>query len=163
MKVHGLWAQSNSKSLKLTHNGVAKALTRLSVCLQPSPDDLILLQTLSEELVKVMGSDEEEAIEISEIYYSINSHTKNCIAGFLLQHVETNLTDIEWIISKLKLHPTIKTSDLSEESIVKKHYESSRLKSEAALHTRLEALVITLSNFAQMSPSGKLQFSKCSR
>ena len=94
--------------------------------------------------------------EISDIYHNINSYTKNYIAGFLLQHVETNLSDIEWIISKLKLHPTIKTSDLSEKLILKKHSESSRLKSEAALHTRLEALVMTLSNFAQMSPSGKL-------
>jgi hypothetical protein len=103
-----------------------------------------------------MGTDEEEAVEISSSYPTINSSTKNCIAGFLLQNVETNLADMEWVISKLKLHPTMIISDLPEELLLNSHSEGSRMKAEVALHTRLEALVIVLSNFAQMSSSGKL-------
>jgi hypothetical protein len=110
-----------------------------------------------------MGTDEEEAIEISSRYPTINSSTKNCIAGFLLENVETNLADIDWVISKLKLHPAMKISDLPEELLLNNHSEGSRMKAEVALHTRLEALVIVLSNFAQMSSSGKLHSFLCTR
>lgn len=66
------------------------------------------------------------------------------------------MTDVEWFISKLKLQPTTKSSDLSIELQAQGHVESTRMRLEVALHTRLEALVIVLSNFAQMSSSGAL-------
>lgn len=156
MKHFGSWAESNCKSLKVTYNGAAKALLRICMCLIPPPDDLILAQTLSQELLKVIGTDEQEPIEISGMFHTINTSTKNCIAGLLLQHLETVLTDAEWLIAKLKLYPSTKISDLFVDVLPQPHFEASRLESEIALHKRLESIVVVLANFVQMSSSGKV-------
>ncbi|KAI5081878.1 hypothetical protein GOP47_0001621 [Adiantum capillus-veneris] len=153
MKAFGLWAEANCKTLKLTFNGAVKALMKIAVCLLPPPDDLVLAHALSQELLKVIGTDEQEPIEISGTYHVINASTKNCIAGSLLQHVESILTNADWLISKLKLPPSAK-SDLSTDLLTQPHFEVSRMESEVALHKRLEILVLVLSNFVQMNLTG---------
>ncbi|MCO5611926.1 hypothetical protein L7F22_066185 [Adiantum nelumboides] len=153
MKAFGSWAEASCKTQKLAFNGAAKALMKMAVGLLPSPDDLVLAQTLSQELLKVIGTDEQEPIETSGMYHTVNTATKNCIAGSLLQHVETILIDADWLINKLKLPPSAK-SDLSIDLLTQPYFEASRMESEVVLHKRLESLVLVLSNFVQMNLTG---------
>ncbi|KAH7446648.1 hypothetical protein KP509_01G066800 [Ceratopteris richardii] len=155
MKSFGSWAEEVCKVLKLTFNGAAKALIKMALCLLPPPNDLHLAQSFSQELLKVMGTDEQEPIEISGVYHVINTSTKNCIAGTVLQHAENVLFDADWFISKLKLSP-ISKADILSESFSQSQNESSRIEAETTLHKRLENLVLCLANFVQMNLTGAI-------
>ncbi|KAJ7296597.1 hypothetical protein O6H91_Y113100 [Diphasiastrum complanatum] len=150
MKQHGAWANLICKDHQVVNVGAARALGSLTVCLSISPEDLNIAQCIASELLRVTGSEESEAIDSSDEYPIVNSSTQNGLAGFLLQHSESILSDIEWLISKLKIQTVGRSSEMQSDS-QDKSSNSSRVKLEDALHKRLESLVSLLSIFTNMN------------
>ncbi|KAJ0979783.1 hypothetical protein J5N97_015257 [Dioscorea zingiberensis] len=142
---HGNWVVTICRNSMIENPKVARSVVVLAIHLVSGPNDLILAHEMASELLKVMGSEDKEPIELSETFAIINHLTKTAIASVLLKLVESSLLDLDWAISKLKTysasyHETRVSGDRSNGSVL-----------EEALYSRTEALVNLLSCFAVMN------------
>ena len=150
------WAVCICNTRGITNSKVAKSLVKLAICLSSPPDDLILAQEMTKELLKVMGSEGSnplETSETSETYAIINHSTTSATASSILEIIESVIVDMDWVTAKLKTFSpvTLKTTslDLSGE-------HASALGFEETLYSRAEALVRVFSSFVLMNMKGKL-------
>lgn len=151
MEIHGKWAEMLCKQQKVPNAGAAGVLATMAICLHPAPKDLDVGQRIAKELRSVIGTPDMDAINSSAIYPIICLPTRSNVGGLLLQHVETCLTDVEWVVAMLKLEP----SGIPPEVSKTLGPELSRSKQEEMLHARMEALVLLVSRFVEMSLQGK--------
>lgn len=151
-KVHGTWADLTCRSTKVVHNGAARALATLAVYFCIPPLDLTIGQGMACELLKVTGSEERDAIDISDVYFIINTSTRSGIVTVLLQLAEATLVDLDWLISKLKVCPLAGNVEILDGDINKPRQGNvPRSVLEETLHSRVESLVRMLSLFTEMS------------
>ncbi|GLJ10827.1 hypothetical protein SUGI_0135980 [Cryptomeria japonica] len=151
-KLHGTWAEMTCRSMKVMHNGAARALATLALYLSIPPLDLTIGQRMASELLKVMGSEERDPIDLSDVYVTINASTSNGIATLLLQLAEATLVDVDWLISKLKASLVAGNLPLLDANTDNQRRANvSRAILEETLHTRVESLVHMLSLFTEMS------------
>lgn len=154
MKRQAVWATKLCKKKIKSNVGVASALAALALSLKAPPDDLILAKGLSSELLKVMGLEESQAQDSSLDFPLIDSTTKAALAGLLLQTGEKVLKDMEWLVTKIKfLKPVRRTQ--TRNTIAGFLAAPRRLQLEEALYTRMEAVVLMLSDFCNLSLAGK--------
>lgn len=155
-KVHGTWADLTCRSTKVVHNGAARALATLAVHLCIPPLDLTLGQGMACELLKVTGSEEMDAIDLSDVYFIINTSTRSGIVTVLLQLAEATLVDLDWLISKLKVCPLAGNVEILDGDVNKPRQGNVRRSIlEETLHSRVESLVRMLSLFTEMSLDSK--------
>ncbi|PIA61325.1 hypothetical protein AQUCO_00300695v1, partial [Aquilegia coerulea] len=146
---NGAWAVRMCRTSTLENCKAAKSLVALAIYLSSPPNDLIAAQEMASELLKVMGSEENDPVEISETYPIINRSTWNVVASPLLHLVESTITDMSWCITKLKAFSLSTRGTFGIDQLVHEE-ESPALIMEEALYVRSEALVNLLSYFAQM-------------
>lgn len=132
----------------------ARSVLDLAIHLVSSQYDLILAHEIASELVKVIGSEDKEPIELSEAFAIVNYSTKTAIASVLLQLVEQSLTDLDWSTSKLKSY----TISYQEARVSGERSNGSVL--EESLYSRTEALVNLLSSFTEMNLNGMFSSEK---
>ncbi|KAF5185291.1 Fanconi anemia group i protein-like protein [Thalictrum thalictroides] len=149
MNYNGAWAGRMCRASTLENSKGAKSLVTLAIYLSSPPNDLIAAQEMASELLKVMGSEENDPVEISETYPIINHSTWNVVGSTLLHLVESIIADMSWCITKLK---AFSLSNRGAFGIDQHGHEeeSPALIMEEALYVRSEALVNLLSYFAQM-------------
>lgn len=149
-KSYGNWAVGICRSNTIENPNAARSLVSLAINLLPASDDLVVAHDMASELLKVIGSEEKDPIEISETFPVIGHSTKNVIATMLMQLFEFSITDLDWAVSRLKA--------------VSFHHEFASLKGniqfgerlpglllEEAIYSRSEALVNVMSPFTEMN------------
>lgn len=153
MKKQAAWATRLCKGKNKCTVGVASALAALALSLKAPPDDLTLARGLSSELVKVMGFEESQRQDSSLDLPLIDSTTKVAVGGLLLQNGEKVLKDMEWLITKIKSLKPVRRSE-TRNTIAGFLATPRRLQLEEVLYTRMEAVVLMLSDFCTMSLTG---------
>ncbi|KAL2612804.1 hypothetical protein R1flu_024496 [Riccia fluitans] len=158
MKKHGEWAHLLCKEQGLRHVGASRGVIGLALCLNTAPQDFIMAQSIAAELLKVMGSDELDAIEISEKYLIVNEMTKTAIGGLLLQRTDSSLVELEWLTSKLKVQASLEVDQKTpvHPGSSQRNGSSQRAVLEDTLYTRLESIVTVLHYFTTMSLTAPL-------
>lgn len=152
----GSWAVHICSSSGTTNAKAARSILALAVYLRSSPNDLVLAQGMASELLIVLGSEERDPVEKSKTYPIINHSTEQAVASFLLQLIESIISDLDWAISKLKaLSATShESTDLGNSD---GHEERAPgLVLEEALYSMSEVLVNLLSSFAETSLKGTI-------
>ncbi|CAL5393296.1 unnamed protein product [Camellia sinensis] len=99
----GAWATQICKSNNIANSKVAKSVVSLALCLSSPPHDLVLAQEMATELIKVMGSETSDPLEMSEMYHVINHSTCTTTAASVLQLIESVIADMDRIIMKMKM------------------------------------------------------------
>ncbi|XP_058083253.1 uncharacterized protein LOC131231163 isoform X2 [Magnolia sinica] len=148
---YGSWAVCICKSNSTVNSRAAQRVVALVIYLSSPPNDLMVAQDMASELLKVIGSDERDALQKSEIYPVINHSTENAIATMLLQFIESVLVDVDWAIKKLKAFSNIGHEIINLDNSDPCGERAPGLILEEALYSRSEALVNLLSSFAEMS------------
>ncbi|PKI65062.1 hypothetical protein CRG98_014531 [Punica granatum] len=147
---HGSWAHEICKSNRIKNPKVAKSVATISICLSFPPNDVIIAQALAEELLKVLGSESSDPMEVSESYPIINKFTTVVLISCLLQLIETFIADIDWAVKKLKAFPLSRQKqtcfDQEREPAL-----NIGLVFEAQLYSRSEAVIRVLSSFIVMN------------
>ncbi len=95
MKQHATWAEASCKEFAITNSGAVCAMASLAVCLNTVPEDFKVAKGFSSELLKVVGFEEVDPIDTSEVYPILNVTTNNSMVRFLLLHCENTLKDME--------------------------------------------------------------------
>lgn len=150
MKHHATWATNFCREHSLSYPGAACALATLAMSLNTAPEDLSVAKEFTAELLQVMGFEGTEPQESSLNFPVIQCSTKYAIAGILLQYSETATKDLEWLVMKIKtLGPAKRDERRSTVSSILATPRRSQL--EEMLHTRMEAVVVILSDFSRMS------------
>jgi len=160
MKQHATWAEAICKGFAITNSGAVCAMASLAVCLITVPEDFKVAKGFSSELLKVMGFEEVDPIDTSEVYPILNVTTKYSMARFLLQHCENTLKDMAWLVGKIKIIGSVKLPGLRF-SISGQSDIPRRFQLEEVLHTRVEAVMLTLSDFSTMCLTGKTSTTFC--
>ncbi|XVF66198.1 hypothetical protein PTKIN_Ptkin10aG0016300 [Pterospermum kingtungense] len=137
---HGAWAIDICKTSDTTNSSIAKSLVRLAINLSSPPTDLLVVQDMSKELVKVMGSKSGDTSK----YLLINQSTATAVASSLLQITGAVIAEMDWATKKLKTAQ--KNPHLNQKGEL-----SSGLAFEENLYARVKAVVEVLSSFALMS------------
>ncbi|CAN6468746.1 unnamed protein product [Victoria cruziana] len=130
----GAWANHMCRSTNLENAKVSQSLSEIPIYLSLPPNDLAIACNMASELLKVIGTEEEESIKESNVYLTINHLTGNAIATLILNSMENFLVDLEWAVLKWK-HVS----------------KDSSLHLEAQLCARAEAIVTLASQFAEMN------------
>ncbi|KAF3779325.1 Fanconi anemia group I protein [Nymphaea thermarum] len=130
----GEWANHMCRTTNLANPKASQSLSAVAIYLSSSPNDLAIACNMASELLKVIGTEEEEPIKESKVYLTINNLTGNAVATLILHSVEYFLVDLEWAILKWK---TVS--------------RDSSLHLEAAFCARAEAVVSLASQFAEMN------------
>ncbi|KAI8012435.1 hypothetical protein LOK49_LG06G03291 [Camellia lanceoleosa] len=130
----GAWATQICKSNNIANSKVAKSVVSLALCLSSPPHDLVVAQEMATELIKVMGLETSDPLEMSEMYHVINHSTCTTTASSVLQLIESVIADMDRIIMKMKM--------------CLKHALGFTL--EETLYSRTEAVVTVLSFFMVM-------------
>ncbi|KAK1316093.1 hypothetical protein QJS10_CPA05g00363 [Acorus calamus] len=148
---HGAWVLRICRSTTVENPRATQSVVSLAIYLTSPPNDLVIAQEITLELLKVIGSDDNEPIKSSEIYPIINNSTASGIASMLLQLIESIIVDLEWALLKLKSLSTTNhiINDLEKSDEIRE--EPPVLILEESLYARSEALVTMLSSFAEMS------------
>ncbi|KAF3779327.1 hypothetical protein EJ110_NYTH22797 [Nymphaea thermarum] len=133
----GEWANHMCRTTNLANPKASQSLSAIAIYLSSSPNDLAIACNMASELLKVIGTEEEEPIKESKVYLTINNLTGNAVATLILHSVEYFLVDLEWAILKWK---TVS--------------RDSSLHLEAAFCARAEAVVSLASQFAEMNLKG---------
>lgn len=143
----GAWILHICKSSDLRNPKLARSWISLVVSLSLPPNDLTLSQEMASELLKVFRSGKSDP-DLSETFHVINKTTCAAIASSILQLVESNIVDMDWIITKLKTYSTATKKGVSLER--NKNLEP-RVALEETLYSRVEAIVKVLSNFVLLN------------
>lgn len=154
MKKQAVWATKLCKKKIKFNVGVASAVAALALSLKAPPDDLILAKGLSAELMKVMGFEESQPQDSSSDFPIIDNTTKIILAGLLLQNGEKVLKDMEWLIVKIKFLKPVRPPG-SRNTIAGFLAAPRRLQLEDVLYARMEAVVLMLSDFCNLSLAGR--------
>ncbi|CAA0817513.1 Unknown protein [Striga hermonthica] len=147
-KLVGSWAMQICKCSHISNSKVAKCLVFMAVTFSSPPADFVNAENLSAELLKVVGSENSDPQDKSEIFPVINKSTAAAIASTILQLVESNVADIDWITIRLKTCYTVFQKGISFNQRGKVDME---LALEEALYTRAEAVVKVLAYFVDMN------------
>ncbi|XP_057484822.1 uncharacterized protein LOC130771247 [Actinidia eriantha] len=131
------------KSSRMSNAKVAKSVVSLSLYLSSPPNDLVVAQDMAMELLKVIGSETKDPLEMSETYPVINQSTQIAIASALLQLIESIVADMDWIIRKLKTNLAAIQRGSNRE-------QAPGLALEETLYSRTEDVVKVLSSFTMM-------------
>ncbi|KAK1292554.1 hypothetical protein QJS10_CPB17g01250 [Acorus calamus] len=148
---HGAWVLRICRSTTVENPRATQSVVSLAIYLTSPPNDLVIAQEIALELLKVIGSDDNEPVKSSEIYPIINNSTASGIASMLLQLIESIIVDLEWALLKLKSLSTTNhiINDLEKSDEIRE--EPPVLILEESIYARSEALVTMLSSFAEMS------------
>ncbi|XP_031486918.1 uncharacterized protein LOC116255283 [Nymphaea colorata] len=130
----GEWANHMCRTTNLANPKASESLSAIAIYLSSSPNDLAIACSMASELLKVIGTEEEEPIKESKVYLTINNLTGNAVATLILHSMEYFIVDLEWAVLKWK---TVS--------------RDSSLHLEAALCARAEAVVSLASQFAEMN------------
>ncbi|GER52172.1 fanconi anemia group I protein [Striga asiatica] len=144
----GSWAMQICKCSHISNSKVAKCLVFMAVNFSSPPADFVIAENFSAELLKVVGSENSDPVDKSEIFPVINKSTAAAIASTILQLVESNIADIDWITIRLKTCYTIFQKGISFNQRGKVDME---LALEETLYTRAEAVVKVLAYFVDMN------------
>lgn len=155
MKKQAVWVTRICKETSVSNVGVALALAALALSLNVPPEDLNFARGLSSELLKVMGFEESQPQESSLNYPIMDSTTKNTLAGLLLQHGEKVLKDVEWLVTKIKTFKPVRRTE-TRSTIAGFLAAPRRAQLEEMLYTRMEAVVLMLSDFCTLTLPGTL-------
>ncbi|KAJ0034471.1 hypothetical protein Pint_24485 [Pistacia integerrima] len=142
---HGAWAMDLCKS---PSNNVAKSVVKLAVCLSSPPNDLLVAQSISEELLKVTKLVTDDSLEVSEVYPLVNQSTSTNITSSILQLIEAVIVDLDWAVKELKKFCLIVQKSIH---INRNGEHPPGLTFEENLYMRAEAVVKVFSSFALMS------------
>ncbi|KAF3779321.1 hypothetical protein EJ110_NYTH22786 [Nymphaea thermarum] len=130
----GEWANHMCRTTNLANPKASESLSAIAIYLSSSPNDLAIACDMASELLKVIGTEEEEPIKETKVYLTINNLTGNAVATLILYSMEYFIVDLEWAVLKWK---TV--------------WRDSSLHLEAALCARAEAVVSLASQFAEMN------------
>lgn len=130
----------------------AKSLLTLAICLRSPQNDLIIAKDIAIELLKVTGSEKDDPLELSETYPLINHSTQTAITSCMLLFVESVISDMDWIIMKLKTYSVASQKKIYLDQ-TREHTPGLAL--EEFLYSRAEALVEVLASFVMMNLKGK--------
>lgn len=144
----GEWAITVCKSSDIMNPKAAKSLLTLAICLRSPQNDLIIAKDIAIELLKVTGSEKDDPIELSETYPLINHSTQTAITSCMLLFVESVISDMDWIIMKLKTYSVASQKKIYLDQ-TREH--TSGLALEEFLYSRAEALVEVLASFVMMN------------
>ncbi|KAF5198143.1 fanconi anemia group I-like protein, partial [Thalictrum thalictroides] len=89
MNYNGAWAGRMCRNSNLETSKAAKSLVTLAIQLSSPPNALIAAQEMVSELLKVLGAEENDPVEISETYPVINHSAWNVVGSTLLHLVES--------------------------------------------------------------------------
>ncbi|XWS14102.1 hypothetical protein CRYUN_Cryun36dG0094200 [Craigia yunnanensis] len=144
---HGAWAIHICKTSDTTNSSIAKSMVRLAINSSSSPTDLLVAQDMLKELLKFMGSNSGDSLQVSE-YLLINQSTATAVASCLLQITDTVIVDMDWGTKKLKTASQVaqKSTHLNQNE-----EHNSGLAFEENLYSRVKAVVEVLSSFVLMS------------
>lgn len=149
----GTWMLRICKSSDFQNPKLARSLVYLVVSLSLPPNDLTVSQDMASELLKVIGTETSKPLDVSGTYPFINKTNSAAIASSILQPVESNIIDMDWIIIKLKTYSTAAQKGISFDSNGK---AGPGLALEGTLYSRMEAVVKILSYFVVMNLKGTL-------
>ncbi|KAL3505710.1 hypothetical protein ACH5RR_031092 [Cinchona calisaya] len=142
------------KSSNLRNPKFARSLVSLVVSLSLPPNDFTVSHDMASELLKVFGlqkADESgtlKFLDVSDLFPLINRTTCDAIASFLLQLVESNTIEMNWIITKLKAYSSAAQKGVSLDPNGK---VGPGLALEETFYSRMEAVVKLLSYFVLMN------------
>ena len=160
MKNQAAWVANLCKEKSVSNAGAASALVGLALSLKNPPEDLTLARGFSLELIKVMGFDESQSQDSSLNYPIIDSATKTALAGLLLQIGEKVLKDMEWLVTKIKTVKPVRRTE-TRNTMAGFLATPRRLQLEEAFYTRMEAMVLVLSDFCTMTLAGNWCLESC--
>lgn len=155
-KSHGNWAVCMCRSNTIENPNAARSLVSLAINLLPAPDDLVVAHDMASELLKVLGSEEKDPIELSETFPVIGHSTKNVIATILMQLFEFSISDLDWAVSRLKAMSSFHHEFVSLKGNIQFGERLPGLLLEEAIYSRSEALVDVMSSFTEMNLKGIL-------
>uniref|UniRef100_A0A0D9VTV0 Fanconi anemia group I protein n=1 Tax=Leersia perrieri TaxID=77586 RepID=A0A0D9VTV0_9ORYZ len=146
----GHWAEGLCRRTTVQNPSIGQEMVKLSVHLMTAPDDLVLVHNMTAEL-KLVASNDEDLRDSSEVFPVINCKTKNSLAAVFLQMVESSLTELDWVIGKLKgmLALAYDSANIDEDQPADER--TQRLYLEEALYLRSTSVVHILSSFTHMS------------
>ncbi|XP_027115991.1 uncharacterized protein [Coffea arabica] len=143
----GAWILHICKSIDLRNPKLARSWVYLVVSLSLPPNDLTVSQEMASELLKVLRLGKSDP-DLSETFHVINKTTCAAIASSILQIVESNIVDMDWIITKLKTYSSATQKGVSLEP---DKSLGPGLVLEETLYCRVEAIIKVLSNFVLMN------------
>ncbi|XP_015899875.3 uncharacterized protein LOC107433136 [Ziziphus jujuba] len=146
--IHGAWALRICKDKEITDSKVTRSVVTLAISLSFPPDDLAICQDMAIEVLKVVGSETQEPLKVSDVYPLINQSTSTAINSCILHEIEIIMADMDWALKKLKMLYSViqKSTHLSQNG------ESAHgLAFEETVYSRAEAVVKTLASFVLMS------------
>ncbi|EEE59036.1 hypothetical protein OsJ_10793 [Oryza sativa Japonica Group] len=147
----GHWAASLCQKTILQNPSIAQEMVKLAIHLMIAPDDLVLVHEMTAEL-KLITTGEEDSRDSSETFPVINCKTKNSLAAVFLQMVESSLTELDWVIGKLKVMLALAYDSANiDEDDQPADERTQRLYLEEALYSRSTSVVHVLSSFAHTS------------
>ena len=76
-------------------------MVRLAINSSSPPTDLLVAQDMLKELLKFVGSNSGDSLQVSE-YLLINQSTTTAVASCLLQITDTVIVEMDWATKKLK-------------------------------------------------------------
>lgn len=149
--VHGAWALRICKDKEITDSKVSKSVVTLAISLSLPPDDLTICQDMAIELLKVIGSERQEPLKVSDVYPLINQSTNTAINSCILHVVEIIMADMDWAVKKLKIFHSViqKSTHLSQNGEI-----AYGLAFEEIVYSRAEAVVKILASFVLMNLKG---------
>uniref|UniRef100_A0A0E0D0A1 Fanconi anemia group I protein n=1 Tax=Oryza meridionalis TaxID=40149 RepID=A0A0E0D0A1_9ORYZ len=147
----GHWAASLCQKTIVQNPSIAQEMVKLAIHLMIAPDDLVLVHEMTSEL-KLITTGEEDSRDSSETFPVINCKTKNSLAAVFLQMVESSLTELDWVIGKLKVMLALAYDSANiDEDDQPADERTQRLYLEEALYSRSTSVVHVLSSFAHTS------------
>ncbi|KAF0913605.1 hypothetical protein E2562_023716 [Oryza meyeriana var. granulata] len=146
----GHWAASLCGENIVQNPSIAQEMVKLAVHLMTAPDDLVLVHNMTAEL-KFITSGDVDSRDSSEAFPVINCKTKNSLAAVFLQMVESSLTELDWVIGKLKAMLALAYDSANIDEDQPADERTQRLYLEEALYYRSTSVVHILSSFAHMS------------
>jgi len=151
---YGTWAVDICRSKAIENPNAARSLISLTIYLIPAPDDLVVAHDMASELLKVVGSEDRDPIEISEAFPVISHSTKNVIATMLMQLFEISIADLDWAASRLKAFSAYHHEFPNLKGNIQYDERSPGLLLEESIYSRSEALVNVMSSFTEMKLKG---------
>lgn len=153
-KHYGNWAVGLCRSKAIRNPSAARSLASLAIYLLPAPDDLIVAHDIGSELLKVVGSEDKDPIEISVTFPIIGHSTKNVLATMLLQLFEISIADLDWALSRLKDFSVFRLEFAGVKGNIHLAERHPGLVLEETMYSRSEALVNLMSSFTEMNLKG---------
>ncbi|KAK4405546.1 Fanconi anemia group I protein [Sesamum angolense] len=110
--------------------------------------NLDVAQNMAAELLRVVGSEDTDPLDISETFPVINKLTDAAIVSTILQSVESIVIDMDWITIRLKTYYMATQKGVSFNQMRK---VAPELAMEEMLYSRAEAVVKVLSYIVAMN------------